>query len=738
MAQEKITQVLLVTANVGSIFEDPNVMLKLWTEEFLSTVSRLDPKFLALHCQEVGGKNYEQSMKHVEYFVRLLMTSEELRLFDKVRIFLDEDHSSAESFTALGNFYFIHESITDVLIWDFKELNFHAVEGKEVHSGNIEDITTKEKSKFPQDFFPECKWSRKGFLRTRWNLNGTIFDLVNIHLFHDASNFIAMETFPSVYSKTRQRALEYTLERFHTDDFGPAPFFLFGDFNFRTDTQGVIKKLSQGLNAVKVQSPKNNENTKVLYRDDSTSQIVLTLGKKEFKYFDHQNMFINNSADWLKEFDREMELFSNQLFEFPISFQPSYPFEEDATGGHQYMQTRCPAWCDRVLLSETAKQLVHNIDDSSGVEYGLMGSTTCMGDHKPVYLRADIITGAGRVVCCESTNLPAGIVDCPMHHSTPIHFPFEPPSLLAKRLERTDSGNSLSLVSLKLLSPVISEKSIEKLYESDSEIHKLSREDNLGNDLSVTFNINSSNDSSIVVYNSQKDLDYRILRNNRLHSDGNIGLQTSIDHIEKPRLNSLKEDSTVNSHRSYSINAQEATIIERYVVKRVNSASIVEVPRIGALKQGSCRCLSESGGWRTRSASVSSRNNWRSNSKVKLISDPNLQSSLLRLQSHHSSSEEDWFEEINDEIKEENDDVYSISKEDDIFQLKHNEPDDNHSSEVAIRKLNSESLHSLTSRYCFPFRCKKESNKRPCKRKKLKDTLNCRDDTGIKNCCIIF
>lgn len=29
--------------------------------------------------------------------------------------------------------------------------------------------------------------------------------------------------------------------RFHNDEYGSAPFFLFGDFNFRTDTQGVIK-----------------------------------------------------------------------------------------------------------------------------------------------------------------------------------------------------------------------------------------------------------------------------------------------------------------------------------------------------------------------------------------------------------------------------------------------------------------------------------------------------------------
>lgn len=74
-------------------------MLKVWTEEFLSTISRLEPKFIALHCQEVGGKNYENSMKHVEYFVKLLMCSNELRLFDKVRVFLDEDYSSAENFT---------------------------------------------------------------------------------------------------------------------------------------------------------------------------------------------------------------------------------------------------------------------------------------------------------------------------------------------------------------------------------------------------------------------------------------------------------------------------------------------------------------------------------------------------------------------------------------------------------------------------------------------------------------
>lgn len=78
-------------------------------------------------------------------------------------------------------------------------------------------------------------------MRTRWSLNGTTFDLVNIHLFHDASNFIAMEQYPSVYCTNRRRALEHTLQRFHNDEYGKVPYFLFGDFNFRTDTESVIK-----------------------------------------------------------------------------------------------------------------------------------------------------------------------------------------------------------------------------------------------------------------------------------------------------------------------------------------------------------------------------------------------------------------------------------------------------------------------------------------------------------------
>lgn len=64
----------------------------------------------------------------------------------------------------------------------------------------------------------------------------------------------------------------------------------------------------------------------------------------------------------LREFDQEVAQFGDRLAEFPITFPPSYPFEEGAEGeGSHYMQTRCPSWCDRVVLDKAAKKLVDSV-----------------------------------------------------------------------------------------------------------------------------------------------------------------------------------------------------------------------------------------------------------------------------------------------------------------------------------------------------------------------------------------
>lgn len=45
------------------------------------------------------------------------------------------------------------------------------------------------------------------------------------------------------------------------------------------------------------------------------------------------------------------------------------------------MSTRCPAWCDRILMDPIAKDLI--IDENfSSKDYNVIGEDMCMGDHK--------------------------------------------------------------------------------------------------------------------------------------------------------------------------------------------------------------------------------------------------------------------------------------------------------------------------------------------------------------------
>lgn len=152
-------------------------------------------------------------MKYVTEFVDTLVASPVLAADYHHHIFIDEDFTIEEKFTALGNFYFIHRQLAStVAIWNFEHQTFVPVEGDERHAGNIERVPIVAKLKYPQDFFPEvivgivktdlvglisklsfqCKWSRKGFIRTRWLIDGLPLELVNIHLFHDESNFVAV------------------------------------------------------------------------------------------------------------------------------------------------------------------------------------------------------------------------------------------------------------------------------------------------------------------------------------------------------------------------------------------------------------------------------------------------------------------------------------------------------------------------------------------------------------------
>lgn len=65
----------------------------------MDVIKKLEPVFLAVHMQEVGGKTYEKSMEYVQEFIKILCEASELANYDRIRIYLDEDYQSAEHFT---------------------------------------------------------------------------------------------------------------------------------------------------------------------------------------------------------------------------------------------------------------------------------------------------------------------------------------------------------------------------------------------------------------------------------------------------------------------------------------------------------------------------------------------------------------------------------------------------------------------------------------------------------------
>ncbi|XP_029525616.1 inositol polyphosphate-5-phosphatase A-like isoform X1 [Oncorhynchus nerka] len=389
--------ILLVTANVGSLFEDLDNLQKTWLREFYQTVQSHKPHFIAVHCQEVGGKNYEASMAHVDCFVKELLSSDAMKEYSRARVYLDENYKSQEHFTALGSCYFLHESLKNIHQFDFKAKKFKKVVGKEIYSDTLESTPMLEKEKFPQDYFPECKWSRKGFIRTRWALADCAFDLVNIHLFHDASNILAREKSPSVYSGMRQKALGFVLDRITDQRFEKVPYFVFGDFNFRLDTRQVIESLCSTATMQTVRVGDTNEVEKLIFREsENDRKVVLQLEKKLFNYI-NQDVFRENNGALFLQFDSELSCFKERLHELEISFPPSYPYSEDSSQGKQYMDTRCPAWCDRILMSATAKDLVLKPENEEKyLVYDNIGPNVCMGDHKPVYLSFRLTAGAGK------------------------------------------------------------------------------------------------------------------------------------------------------------------------------------------------------------------------------------------------------------------------------------------------------------------------------------------------------
>lgn len=80
------------------------------------------------------------------------------------------------------------------------------------------------------------------------------------------------------------------------------------------------------------------DHMKVQFKD-SEGTIKLTVGKKEFTHTDH-DIF---RQDGFRQFDLELDPLRDILSEFPITFPPSYPYEENPDLPHHFMSTRWEA-----------------------------------------------------------------------------------------------------------------------------------------------------------------------------------------------------------------------------------------------------------------------------------------------------------------------------------------------------------------------------------------------------------
>ncbi|KAE9554839.1 hypothetical protein FO519_001954 [Halicephalobus sp. NKZ332] len=414
-----MSDILLITANVGSLFDENTVIRAQWKEEIIAKIVEQKSKFVALHFQETGGKDYKKYSKDVVLVILDLFSQLKKKDFSSLRAYLDIDYERVDEFTALGAIVFVHKDwIEKVKQYRFKSspgsyesLNFDEV----VIEENLFDSTRVRKEKFAKDFWAAIRWGRKGFLHTRWLINERAVDLINIHLFHDESNLELTQN-PLLYSQNRKKALDYTIENYskwkQSNSLEASCLFIFGDFNFRLRTDSFLMKITKDReiheieeNVKSIEEPPNcisrsflNNHHEPLKRNlsaiefrqkedklvDDDSSIVLRIEKKKFDYYDPQCFILN----WELYREDDTEPTQYDLKELPINFPPTYPWSEDPASSDSYMKTRPPAWCDRVLMNSTAFE---SISQNPKPSYNCIGLGACMGDHKPVSLSFSLL-----------------------------------------------------------------------------------------------------------------------------------------------------------------------------------------------------------------------------------------------------------------------------------------------------------------------------------------------------------
>lgn len=378
-------KVLVITANVGSLFEEYGAILREnWMLEFHKLVQTHQPTFIGLHLQEVGGKTLVVNTEQVVTFFKELYNAEKFEEYISVHSFIDEEYTQ-EKYTALGSSYFIHKSLHDhIEMWNFDDQSFKIVpKGRILHSVSDASCYMK-KLKFPLSCYSKklIRWPRKGFTWTRWRINNRVLDMLNVHLTHDACNLKAALKSPTKFAKHRRRSLQYLIDRLNE---APSDHqILYGDFNVRPDTKGLIDHLMGDIASHHLTKDSDGHPQLLVYKAvNGSTKDLLKIGGRLFEMSSYEAF--DHVSDLL-QFDKELEWVYEDLFsEMPVSFQPTYPHKENPDdNGVSFSNVRCPSWCDRVIVDKKLFQEAAQPDEGS--IYGSYGKNVHIGDHKPVFM----------------------------------------------------------------------------------------------------------------------------------------------------------------------------------------------------------------------------------------------------------------------------------------------------------------------------------------------------------------
>lgn len=378
---------LLITANIGSLFEEFGTDLqKNWIKSFHQLVSEQKPSFIGIHWQELGGKADYQCKEDVNSYFTSLYESEIFNDYCTCS-YTDQQFQDMSKYTALAVSFFVHKSLDTVEQWDFNNNCFLPFERRHQLVGVTDQTSTIRKYKFPMSCYSKTakRLPRKGFAWTKWRIQNRVYDFLNLHLTHDASNVYCAMKSPTKYSKHRRRAFQYVLERIQGTESDHQ--FIFGDLNVRVDTKALVEHLMSSKAKRSLFQDDEGEPTSLVFKSLENPHLeLLKIENRRFEMRSYEDFTRDKVPDLIK-FDYELDWLKqeHQFAELPITFVPTYPHEEDPEGlGTAFATVRCPSWCDRVVFD--SKLYDDIIKSSHNARYESFGGDTFLGDHKPVFL----------------------------------------------------------------------------------------------------------------------------------------------------------------------------------------------------------------------------------------------------------------------------------------------------------------------------------------------------------------